>query len=130
MGSSTEQRVQAINARPEPLDDGVPLELRRIVDDALDPDPTSRTPDPETLRASLASFLQHRGAIRLSGRADRERERFVLALESGDDVAAEEVDGVAVGGLQRGTKRRLARRRDGCGWQPFSGISVIGCICF
>lgn len=73
--------------RPPPLPDTVPAELRKIVDRALEPDPDRRTPSPERFRLEIVAFLQHRGALRLARRGDRERARAEGA-RAGDDEAA------------------------------------------
>jgi len=76
-------------APPPPLPDDVPAELRRIVAEALEPDPQRRTARPEDLRLAVAEYLQHRGALRLAERGDQERARAAAASEAGDSAGWE-----------------------------------------
>jgi hypothetical protein len=71
-GKSLEQRAAESRAGAVvPLPTNIPAELRRILERALEPDPVRRTPHPEAFRLSIASFLRHRGALRLVERGDR-----------------------------------------------------------
>jgi hypothetical protein len=84
---SFEQRAsESATGAHVPLSSELPSELRAIVARALDPDPAHRTPHPEALRLSLASFLRHRGALRLVERGDRALRN---AAEASDDRARE-----------------------------------------
>ena len=68
-----------------PLPDDVPAELRRIAARALEPDPKQRTQRPEELRLAVATFLQHRSALRLVERGEREQAAAERAQQVGDD---------------------------------------------
>ncbi|MBW2456295.1 MAG: protein kinase [Deltaproteobacteria bacterium] len=90
-GRTVIERITAkaeIGQRPAPPDlpEDIPLELRRITQSALEPDPGERLAHPEQLRLALTSFLQHRGALRLVERGHRERVRAALAHEEDDDA--------------------------------------------
>jgi hypothetical protein len=69
-----------------PLPNDIPAELRGILERALEPDPMRRTPHPEAFRQSLASFLRHRGALRLVERGQRAAQG---AASARDDAAKE-----------------------------------------
>ena len=77
--------IQPTEQRPPPLPEAIPAELRTIVDRALEPDPDRRTPSPERFRQEIAAFLQHRGALRLAERGDRERAVAAEARATDDE---------------------------------------------
>ncbi|GMV17275.1 MAG: hypothetical protein AMXMBFR56_54990 [Polyangiaceae bacterium] len=91
-GVSLEARVidAATDATRLPaLPEDVPVELRRITERALEPDIGKRTAHPEDVRLALATFTQHRGALRLVERGHKERALAASAEERGDETGAE-----------------------------------------
>ncbi|MBW2525300.1 MAG: serine/threonine protein kinase [Deltaproteobacteria bacterium] len=90
-GTPVHQRVAgAEQPKIVPLPDDIPLELRRIVERALEADPTKRTASPEDFRLSIVAFLEHRGALRLVERGHRERARAAEAHERDDEAEWEQ----------------------------------------
>lgn len=70
-GASVQEVLRGIpDSRPE-IPDRVPGALRRIVERALQFEPTDRYPNVRALQQDVQAFLDHRGSVRLTRRAGR-----------------------------------------------------------